>query len=297
MNRMLSLYLMSEKGLRVLEAVFSQYPELINRVIVGRDSGVENDFSDEIQSYCANHSIPCFDRTNISSNETEYSLAISWRWLIRDSDTQLIVIHDSLLPKYRGFNPLVTALINGDDEIGATALWANENYDCGDIIYQSSFDVDYPLRIADAICEMAKHYQVLSLRIAEALFNAQALPRIIQNEANASYSLWRDEGDYYLDWTLDCEILKRQIDAQGYPYQCSATGLKGKKILIASAAVVDDVDIVNRSPGKVIFVEDGCPIVVCGVGLLKVTEAVWDSDRKSLLPFNKIRTNFSHDPI
>ena len=34
----------------------------------------------------------------------------------------LLIFHDSLLPKLRGFNPTVTALIAGEIEIGVTAF-------------------------------------------------------------------------------------------------------------------------------------------------------------------------------
>ena len=56
---------------------------------------------------------------------SELALAIGWKKLINSSYQQVVVLHDSLLPKYRGWNPLLTALINGDSRIGSTALIAN----------------------------------------------------------------------------------------------------------------------------------------------------------------------------
>jgi methionyl-tRNA formyltransferase len=60
----------------------------------------------------------------LAENEicSDFNIAISWRWMLKVSN--LIVIHDSLLPKYRGFSPLVNMLINGEDTLGVTVLFA-----------------------------------------------------------------------------------------------------------------------------------------------------------------------------
>ena len=45
--------------------------------------------------------------------------------MIKNSEN-LIVFHDSLLPKYRGFAPLVSQLINGEEYLGVTAIFTND---------------------------------------------------------------------------------------------------------------------------------------------------------------------------
>ena len=56
--------------------------------------------------------------------------------------------------------------------------------------------------------------------------------------------------------------------------------------------VEKDVKIENRTPGKVIFLIDAKPIVVCGKGLIKINEMVDDQTRQSLLPMSKFRSRF-----
>ena len=93
------------------------------------------------------------------SFENKFVLAVGWKWLIKEKYKQILVIHDSLLPKYRGFNPLVTALMNKDKIIGSTLINAEEEYDSGDIIIQESFKVSYPISVEKAIelnCEVIK---------------------------------------------------------------------------------------------------------------------------------------------
>ena len=67
------------------------------------------------------------------------------------SNNTLIVIHDSILPTYRGYLPLVSQLIDGQKEIGVTAILANENFDEGDIVHISKTKINYPITINDAI--------------------------------------------------------------------------------------------------------------------------------------------------
>jgi methionyl-tRNA formyltransferase len=74
-------------------------------------------------------------------------MAVSWRWLIDHPAEQLIVFHDSLLPRYRGFEPLVTSLVNGETRIGVAALFGASEFDTGDVIVQSATASRIPSRL------------------------------------------------------------------------------------------------------------------------------------------------------
>jgi methionyl-tRNA formyltransferase len=54
---------------------------------------------------------------------------------------------------------------------------------------------------------------------------------------------------------------------------------------------MNDVNIENRTPGKVIFLENNLPVVVCGKGLLKIDRAIYD-DGEDALPFSTFRILF-----
>lgn len=204
----------------------------------------------------------------------------------------MIVLHDSLLPRYRGFNPLVTALQNGDTTIGVTAVFAGREYDRGEIIGQSSSTIAYPIRIRDAISAVIPNYLELAIRVARSLAEGGALHATPQNDATASYSLWRDEEDYAIEWSASGDYIKRFVDSVGYPYKGALAIMDGAAIRVLDAETVEDVAIENRTPGKVIFVRDGMPVVVCGKGLLMIKEAVDDATRKSVLPLSRFRVRF-----
>jgi methionyl-tRNA formyltransferase len=294
---MFTLYLLTQKGFEVLRALLAAgYAPEIDAVIVGEDKNTLHDFAHEIQELCKSHRLKWGTRQQVPLSRSPFSLAISWRWLIDDPATRLIVLHDSLLPKYRGFNPLVTALVNGDTEIGVTALYAAGGYDCGDIILQSSSAITYPIRIADAINRICDNYISIALSIFQRVKSATVLPCTTQNEAAATYSLWRDEEDYVIRWESDAATIRRFIDATGDPYLGASSFLDGRKIRILAAEEYPDRSISNRTPGKVILTEESLPVIVCGRGLIRLTEVVDDATRESALPFPRFRVKLASHP-
>lgn len=286
---MVTFYVMTERGYLVLKDVISNFgANIVAAVISERDANLEKDYYDEIQALCLDNIIAFYNRKE-EFVPTGTRIAISWRWMINNTD-DLIVIHDSLLPKYRGFNPLVTALINGDTEIGVTALYANDEFDRGDIIYQSAITIQYPIKIQDAISSIASCYADVAGKILSNLQQGKPLPRTAQDETQASYSLWRDEQDYEIDWQMPAEYIKRSIDALGYPYKGAKTTVDGMHVRITDAEIMPDLNISNRTAGKVIMIKDGKPLVVCGEGILKIERMTDDAGKAITL--NKFRVRF-----
>ena len=189
---------MTRKGHAVLEALVENgCAEHIDRVIGAPDAHVQADYFEEIRSLCARSRIAFFDRETTDIPPSVWSLAVSWRWLLEVDN--LIVLHDSLLPRYRGFAPLVSALVNGDEEVGVTALMATEEFDHGDIILQRAMRVEYPAKIGDVIRRISGLYASMALEIATHLAAKRSLNVVPQDHSRATYSLWRDEEDYVVD--------------------------------------------------------------------------------------------------
>jgi methionyl-tRNA formyltransferase len=286
-------YLMSEKGLRVLETITGEYgTDHIAYVLGARDTNVKNDYFDDIMKLCKEKRIPFVEKNEFNPITANYAFAVSWRWLIKDIPN-LIVLHDSLLPKYRGFTPLPTALIKGDTVFGVTALWATDDFDKGDIIGQRSITISYPIKIHNLIELLSHEYCELVSCLYRTLLSSGHLKARKQNELKATYSLWRDEDDYRIEWGADAAYVKRFIDSLGYPYKGASSFLDGRKVRIYDAEVEPPIQIENRQSGKVLFIRSGLPIVVCGDGLLRVMELRDDESELSLLPLRKLRSRFT----
>lgn len=289
---MLTLFLQGKKGLIVLKGFTREYLKSISQIIIGTDKNVVNDYSTEITEFCLQNSLAHTISSKSNSFVTKYGLAIGWQRLIQHNDNQkLIVFHDSILPRLRGFNPLVTALINGDKTIGVTALFASEEYDKGNIINFEETHITYPIKINKAINIVSECYSVLANKIIEKIILNKQLSTIQQNENNATYSLWRDEDDYLINWNDDADKISRFIDSVGYPYKGAMTRMGNKSIIIKEASVTSDVIIENRIVGKVIFKKGNNPIVVCGNGLLIIEKAI-EKDGKEIDFKNNFRIRF-----
>jgi methionyl-tRNA formyltransferase len=275
-----------------LEALGKEFRELIDFVVTQRDKSVQDDYYAEIRELCEQLNIPCYDRQQSYKIQSKYALAISWRWLINLKETTLIIFHDSLLPKYRGFNPLVSYLINGENRIGVTALFAADTYDTGDIIAQAGSEISYPKKVSEAIEIVSDGYVKLARQIAAEINRGTNLIGKPQNEAEASYSLWRDEEDYQINWSHSAQEIRRFVDAVGFPYKGAFTLINGKRARVFDIEELDDMIIENRIPGKVIFIKESSPIVVCGRGLAKIKTLVDDETGESLLPLRNLRLRF-----
>lgn len=287
-------YLMTSKGLIFLKTLIEAKNLNILYVVSDTDTSLNIDNFNEIKRLCDSFSIPFFCRKDAPIiNRDTVIIAVSWKWIIHADLSKIIVIHDSLLPKYRGFNPLVTALINGDKEIGATAIYGNSEYDKGDIIKQIKTSITYPIKIREAILIVSKLYVELAKYLISYLSSGALPPSEPQDEKNATYSLWRNDDDYLINWSKTSNQIKRFIDAVGSPYKSSSSYINKKRVRVIEAFEYPDEFIENRTPGKVIFVKNRLPIIVCGKGLIMITR-LEDDNSNSLLPLLSFRTIFKN---
>lgn len=276
----------------IIEAGFKG---MIARVVIGADENLYKDYSDEIKAICLEYKVAYCTRDDFVNvfYEPEVTIAIAagWRWIIKSNFAQIIVFHDSLLPKYRGFNPLVSALLNHEPFVGVTAIVANNKFDCGDIVDRRKLNIKYPKRIEDAISEVSRLYFDLAQSIVAIIDKYGIVSAVKQDEAKATYSVWRDEEDYRINWNESAEKIAHFIKCVSYPYKGAATMNNGQLIRILEAEVERSVKIENNDVGKVLFIIEDKPIVICGRGILRIDVAV-DDNGKSVLPLRKFRTRF-----
>lgn len=296
MNNKVIFFGLGEKAYAALSACLKKYNQVIRLVVVGRDSGVKNDFAEDIILLCKSFNVACIERGKYNEvcDANEYAVAVGWRWMISAPASRLIVLHDSLLPKYRGFAPLVNCLINGESVVGVSALFGAKEYDRGNIITQKSLSIKYPIKIQDAILKISTLYAELVEEIIDGISRGGDLSGLPQNETLASYSLWRDGEDYFIDWHRSSEFISRFVDAVGPPYDGAKSLINGEIVKIIDVAPVLDVKIENRefNIGKVIFFVDGAPVVVCKDGLIIVNKAE-RLNGESVLPLKNFRSRFN----
>jgi methionyl-tRNA formyltransferase len=286
----ITLYLLNKKGFEVLTALTrtKEYLNYIDLVVGSRDKGNDEDHFEEIKNLCECFNIKHKERSQDINVNSEYSLAIGWRWLIHDAKN-LIVLHDSFLPYYRGFSPLVNMLINGETYIGASAIWATERMDEGDIIFQEKIDITYPLKIQTAIELMAGLYVNIVIKIMNSLLKGEKLIGLPQLNSNATYSIWRDEKDYHIDWAKEASEIVRFVNAVGFPYAgAKSITNDGETIRIIECEEVNNIISEIDAPGKILMFNENYPIILCGENAVKLL-VVEDMDKRPFV-FKKFRT-------
>lgn len=169
-------------------------------------------------------------------------------------------LHDSLLPKFTGFSPVLWALISGASEFGLTIHRMDDGLDTGDILIQRSL----PIGPADTGTELVMRAMDLipdALRDAlSALESGTAIWRP-QNKAERTYFHKRSERDSLIDWSWPAEDLERFVRALSDPYPRAFTFYRGERIEVLQARVSEAR--YGGTPGRVI-VQEGGGAVVCG---------------------------------
>jgi len=291
----IALFIMTYKGLQTLKVIIKNpvFLRLVDYVVIGKDKNTINDYSEEIAQLCINNGINFYYKEDNIPKYPDYLITVSWRWLIKNCSSKIIVLHESLLPKYRGFAPLVNQLINNEKYIGVTAIFGEEDYDTGDIICQKKIKINYPIKINEAIIKISNLYKVIIEEIFNQIIKYNQIKNTIkQNEKDATYSLWRDKFDYKINWEKSSNDIIRFINSVGFPYEGASTYVNNKLIKIIDAEIIPDVKIENRDFGKVIFIKKNKPVVVCGQGLIMIKEAYYYDSGKSIFPLKQFRLRF-----
>ncbi len=162
-------------------------------------------------------------------------------------------IHPSLLPQYRGPNPILAPILQGDKETGVTVMRISEKMDAGDILKQRAF----PLKAQTTGGELEKELIQTGLVLLEEFLKGPA-KGTVQKEAEATYTRKTTKEDTHIDWTEDATTIDRKVRAYA-PKPRAFFELKGKNIFIESGELfsvegnkeVPQIGALDREEGSV----------------------------------------------
>jgi methionyl-tRNA formyltransferase len=291
----IALFVAGPKGANFLRNFCSN--DIVDLVVSYPTKGLQHDAYAEIQSISRIRGYRLVERENVYPEDyasADLVLFFGWQWMLKEFDRRFLIFHDSLLPKLRGFNPTVTALIIGEIEIGVTAFAPIGGdapvADFGPICGQEKISIQYPATIRTVYEQLGLAY----CRLADRVIHAASLGPLSfseQDAKNATYSLWRNDDDYQIDWALSAEQIRRFVDAVGWPYMGAKSVLQGREIRIDRVEPCRDLAFANRSPGKIWSLAGGIPEVVCGSGMLRIVEA--REKDGSPVKFTSLRARFT----
>lgn len=111
-----------------------------------------------------------------------------------------IVVHPSLLPKYRGSTPIQSAILNGEAETGTTLILADEKVDHGQIIAQKALENNELgiMNYDNLELKLAELSGDLLVEILPKYLNGEITP-LTQDESQATYTKKFITQDGYVD--------------------------------------------------------------------------------------------------
>lgn len=249
---------------------------------------------DEIKSFCQENHYPYIDAKELTPailDQADIVFVSGWQFLLKSDPGKTIILHDSLLPKFRGFAPTVNALICGESKIGVTAFKPAKEIDAGPIYEQIALEVIYPAKIKEIYSQLGSCYAKCATNIMERKQQGK-LHCFPQNEAQASYSIWLGKEDLRIDWFQDGASICRLVDALGWPYHGAHTTYLKQEIIINE---VEEILPKQRFElfhcGKIWKIDGNYPEVICQNGLIRILSA--QTLNGDAVSFRKLRERLS----
>ncbi|MFF4618873.1 methionyl-tRNA formyltransferase [Nonomuraea jabiensis] len=264
-------------GHRTLQALLDSGHDVVLAVTHPQsDHAYEKIWSDSVAELAEAHGVPVVlrnrpdDELLLTLKEVEPDLIVAnnWRtWIPPEIFTLprhgILNVHDSLLPAYAGFSPLIWALINGEKEVGVTAHMMNAELDAGDIVVQRAV----PVGPADTATDLFhRTVDLIAPIVAEALdlIASGRTDWTPQDRTKASFFHKRSIADGNIDWNWPAEDIERLVRAQSDPYPNAFTHYRGERVRILKASVSQGV--YGGTPGRVFIREGDGIVIVAGAG-------------------------------
>jgi len=248
---------------------------LARKLKVFEISGFDEDFYAEMEK-------TAFDRAIVVSFGMILPPEVFSRW----PDIWMNV-HPSLLPRYRGPSPLVSALLDGTDRTGVTINGVVYEVDTGSIYAQTSFNVDKGDNL-DRLEEKAVRFGAPLLTAVLDLIEGQGYRPLPQEEKGVTYTRKLTPGDLEIDWDLPCEQIFNMIRA--FSTRPGAyTVFEGQRLKILASSGTGRAAGDKNRPGTIATADrqEGLT-VVCGDGRLLSLELLQPPGKKPIDPVSFI---------
>lgn len=198
--------------------------------------------------------------------EPDIIVANNWRtWLPRELfDLPVhgtLNLHDSLLPKFTGFSPVIWALISGESKVGLTAHRMDDDLDTGDIVLQRSVPIT-PTSTATELVQAT--IDLIPGVLIDALDQIESGTAVWtpQQLSERTFFHKRSEIDSQINWTWPADQIDRLVRAQSDPYPNAYTHFRGQRLRITRASVSRGV--YGGTPGRVFIHEGDGMVIVAG---------------------------------
>ena len=168
-----------------------------------------------------------------------------------------INLHASLLPKYRGANPIQRAIINGDKETGICTMITELGLDCGDVCLREVIKIPEDMTCVDLFNEISEKSPVLIEKTLIGLVDKTITPQK-QSEDGVCMANKLTKEETQIDWTKSAEDIHNLV--RGIYKSPSAYFIYNGKIIkvLETKVIKEDGDCAKFMKVSKEGVEVGC---------------------------------------
>lgn len=232
-----------------------------------------------IKKYAEEHNIPVFQPKSIRKEpdiqeqlkkfEPDFFVTFAFGQILSQEVLDIpkyetINLHASLLPKYRGANPIQRAIINGDKETGICTMITELGLDCGDICQKLTIPIPDTMNCEELWEEISQKSPEMLEETLIKLKNGELKP-VKQTEDGLSMANKLTKEECRINWTKSNVEIHNLV--RGICRCPSAYFFFNDKII----KVIDSIPVEGSAPaGTVANVDKSGVDFGCGKGLLRL---------------------------
>lgn len=203
-----------------------------------------------LKKYCLDNNIPVRQPESFKNNHLELNVLQKFKpdigvvvafgnllplQVLQSFKHGCINVHPSMLPKYRGPSPVITAILNGETTTGVSIIQLDEGMDSGPIILQDSVIIE---KYHDSLTLTNLLFDIGGDLLIEAITQIKngTLKLTFQMEREASYTQKINKSDGEINWSLSAYEINQRIRAF-YPWPGSYTHIDGKLLKIMTGRI------------------------------------------------------------
>jgi methionyl-tRNA formyltransferase len=208
------------------------------------------EFETELKGYGANLFILCGYNKILKSN------------ILSIPKHQVINCHGGKIPEYRGTAPINWQLINGEEILGFTILYANKGIDTGGILDEYRFEVDINTNANEVLQKSLEWFPKQLTTLVSDLETNGFLEKLDQDESAAVHYTRRYPEDGQVNWKeMTDYAVHNLVRALVRPYPGAYTFLEEKKVIIIASEILEEE--YRGVPGRVALKRENGVIVTC----------------------------------
>lgn len=295
----ITLFIGTERGFNVLKSLIENKYTISSVLILEQKPHELNNFTKKIIELSKKNKIsykttkeikPSSYKSFLEKSNPDVVFVVSWRYLISEAcfnipKNGIYVLHDSLLPKYRGFSPTNWVIINREKITGLTLQKISVDMDAGEIADQIKLKISPKDNASSLNDKFLKIYPEIILNNVDKILSGKIKLKK-QNNKIASYGTKRLPDDGRIDFHSKTDDIISLIRGLSYPYPGAFCTYNNHEIILWEGEKINNPPFyVGKIVGKIAaFSNQSCDVLTID-GMIRVNKiALRNKPNKFLTP-------------